>query len=49
MKRGQLESMIKSMKTAAEMKFVKGMEKYTWQDYRTNEDMLTELKINPVV
>jgi hypothetical protein len=23
--------------------------KYTWQDYKTNEDILSELKINPVV
>jgi hypothetical protein len=37
------------MKTTAEMKFVKRTAKYTWQDYRTNEDMLSELKINPVV
>lgn len=22
---------------------------YTWQDYKTNKDILTELKINPVV
>jgi len=25
------------------------MAKYTWQDYKTNEDMLSELKINPAV
>jgi len=23
--------------------------KHTWQDYKTNEDMSSELKINPVV
>jgi hypothetical protein len=23
--------------------------KYTWQDYKSNEDMLSELKINPIV
>jgi hypothetical protein len=23
--------------------------KYTWQDYKTNEDNLSELKINPTV
>jgi hypothetical protein len=23
--------------------------KYTWQDYKTNEDMLSEIKINPIV
>ena len=25
------------------------MEKYSWQDYKTNEGILSELKINPVV
>jgi len=25
------------------------MAKYIWQDYGTNEDILSELKINPVV
>jgi hypothetical protein len=25
------------------------MAKYTWQDYRTNEDVLSELKIFPIV
>jgi len=32
-----------------EMKFVRRISKYRWQDYRTNEDILSELKINPVV
>ena len=31
------------------MKFVKIKAKYTLQDYRTNEAMLSEHKINPVV
>jgi hypothetical protein len=39
----------KSWETTAEMKFVKRTAKYTWQDYRTNEGMLSELNINPVV
>ena len=39
----------KSRKTTAGMKFIWRRAKYTWQDYRTNEDMLPELKINPVV
>jgi hypothetical protein len=26
-----------------------GKEKYTWQDYKTNEDILSEFKINPTV
>ena len=35
--------------TSAEMKCMRRMAKYTWQDYRTNEDILTELKISAVV
>ena len=31
------------------MKFMSRTAKYTWQDYETNEDILSELKINPVV
>jgi len=30
-------------------KFTRRTSKYTWQDYKTNEDILSELKINPVV
>ena len=32
-----------------EMKCVRRMAKHTWQDYKTNEDILSELKISPVV
>jgi len=32
-----------------EMIFIWRMAKYTWQDYKTNEHILSELKINPVV
>ena len=32
-----------------EMKFMRGMAKYTWQDYKTNADILSKLKINSVV
>ena len=35
--------------TSAEMKFMRITAKYTWQDYETNEDILSELKINPVL
>jgi hypothetical protein len=35
--------------TSAEMKYRKRTAKYTWQDYKTNEDILSELTINPVV
>jgi hypothetical protein len=31
------------------MKFMRGTTKYTRQDYKTNEDILVELEINPVV
>jgi len=31
------------------MKFMSVTGKYTWQDYKTIEDILSELKINPVV
>jgi hypothetical protein len=34
---------------SAEMKFITRTAKYIWQDYKTNEDILSELKINPVV
>jgi hypothetical protein len=39
----------KSRKTFAEVKCVTRTAKYTWQDYKTNEDILSELKINPAV
>jgi hypothetical protein len=31
------------------MKFVRRKAKYTWQDYKINEDITSELKISPVV
>jgi hypothetical protein len=31
------------------MKFMRRMAKYTWQDYKTNEDISQNLKLNPVV
>jgi hypothetical protein len=31
------------------MKFVRRMAQYTWQDYKTNEDIVSEIKINPVL
>ena len=31
------------------MEFVGRTAKYTWKDYKTNENNLSELKINPVV
>jgi Tfp pilus assembly protein PilZ len=39
----------KSRITLAEMKFMRRTAQYTWKDYKTNEDILLELKINPVV
>jgi hypothetical protein len=35
--------------TSAEMKFMRKMAKHTWKDYKTSKDILSELKINPVV
>jgi len=34
---------------SAEMRFIRSTAKYTRQDYKTNDDILSELKINPVV
>jgi hypothetical protein len=31
------------------MKIMRITAKYTWQDYKTNEDILSELRINPDV
>jgi hypothetical protein len=31
------------------MKFMGIAGKYIWQDYKTNEDIVSELKISPVV
>jgi uncharacterized protein YaaW (UPF0174 family) len=39
----------KSKITSVEMNFIRRMAKYTWQDYGTIEDILSEIKINPVV
>jgi len=39
----------KSRLTSAEMKFLKRRAKYTWQNYKPNEDILSELEINPDV
>jgi hypothetical protein len=39
----------KSKITSVVMKFLRRMAKYKWQVYKTNEDILSELKINPVV
>ena len=35
--------------TAAEMKFLRRTAKYTWQDHKRNEDILTELKVVPAL
>jgi hypothetical protein len=31
------------------MKVIRGAGKYTWQDYKTNENILSELNIDPLV
>jgi hypothetical protein len=38
----------KYMVISVEMEFMRTA-KYTWKDYKTNDDILTELKINSVV
>jgi len=35
--------------TSAEIEFMTNTAQYTRQDYKTSEDMLSELKINPFV
>ena len=39
----------KSRIRSAGMKFMRRRAKYTWQDYKANEDILSEIKIGPVV
>jgi hypothetical protein len=39
----------KSGITLAEIKFIRRSAKYTCQNYKTNADILSELKINPVM
>jgi len=34
---------------SAELEFMGRTAKYTWQDYKTNKDILSEFQINPVV
>jgi len=34
---------------STEMKLMRSMAKYIWQNYKTNEDILSELKIKPAV
>ena len=39
----------KSRITSAKMKFMRRTAKYTWQDYKTNDDILSAFTTNPVV
>ena len=39
----------KASVTTTEMKFMRGTAQYIWRGYKTSEDILSELKINPVV
>jgi len=39
----------KSSVTSVQIQFMRRTAKYTWQDYKTNEGILSELKINPVM
>jgi len=47
-KLGQSEN-DKSRITSIEIKIMRRTAKYTWQDYKNNEDILSEFKINAVV
>jgi len=38
----------KSRTALAEMKFMRITAKHTWKSYKTNKDILSELKTNPV-
>jgi len=35
--------------TSAEMKLIRKRAKYKWQDYKINEDIVSQLKISPVI
>jgi hypothetical protein len=39
----------KSRITAAEMKLMRKTAKYTWQDHKINQEIMNELKTNPVL
>ena len=47
-KLGQLERRINPGKCQRKKEFMRRRAIYTWQDYRTNGDILSEFKINPV-
>jgi len=49
MKQKAIREKDKSKITSVAIKFTRRTAKYTRQDYKTNEDMLSELKINPTV
>jgi hypothetical protein len=40
---------LKSRITAAEMKYMRKTAKYTWQDQKRNQEIMNELKTNPVL
>jgi hypothetical protein len=48
-KLGAITEQGRSRITSAEMKNMRKTAKYMWQEYKTNEDMSSEPKINPVV
>jgi hypothetical protein len=47
-KLGAIREQAKSRITSVNMKIMR-ITAYTWQDYKTNEDFLSELKIKPVI
>jgi hypothetical protein len=44
-----LKSKDKSRLTAAEMRFMRKTEKYTWRDHKTNEEIINELKVTSIL
>jgi hypothetical protein len=44
-----IKEQYKSRITSVEIKFMRRKANHTWQEYKNNEDILLELKINPVV
>jgi hypothetical protein len=48
-KKWALKSKDKSRLTAAEMRFMRKTEKYTWRDHKTNEEIINELKVTSIL
>jgi hypothetical protein len=44
-----VKSKVKSRLIAAEIRFMRKAEKYTWSDHKTNEEILTDLKVTSIL